>query len=567
MRPPLRLMTTALVAGLAATGTAQAAVTGAPSLSLAAFTKGSPPFLGGSDVTFNWGPATFEPPTADDQVELRVAFSGSAFNISFPGDATSGVLRLYEGQQYAVSVLACVSLITTARCHTLSPGAVRGSSAVTRIDVTPPSGTMQINGGAVGTNDRAVTLSLAAADPLIDGIPGSSSGVSQVALDADGDGTYPCSALLGGDTGGCAVGFAPTLAATLTPGDGPKTVGVTFGDGARPVTAPCPPGVICVAGPSLILGNASPAVLDAIILDTVRPIAVATQDRLTMERGGEVGLDAFTSRDPNPAIAAGVDPPGATWEFRDGTPVATGQRVSHAFTRVGTFVGELRVRDRAGNRSDPRPFSVTVTARPGDRPAGAGTVGAVTAKGNPAFRIDRVRVRARYARSRLRGTIRVTGRSTRAGALRAELRTPGSARVRRLAGRVRAGAFTTIFTLPADLLPGTHGLAFVGPGGTRRSSLTLIAPREGVLRGGWLSGSGRETSALFTLAARPAKALRARLTVSWSQGPRRLGEVAVPSGRRIRAGLPAGATLGAGRVRAELRAGGIVVGSATAARP
>jgi hypothetical protein len=63
------------------------------------------------------------------------------------------------------------------------------------------------------------------------------------------------------------------------------------------------------------------------------------------------------------------------------------------------------------------------------------------------------------------------------------------------------------------------------------------------------------------MAAQPVRALRGRLTVAWSQGSRSLATVPVASGGTIRAALPGGA--GPGRVRAVLRAGGTVVGSAT----
>ncbi len=89
------------------------------------------------------------------------------------------------------------------------------------MDATPPSGAMQINAGAAATNDRSVTLDLAAIDPLIGGAPGTSSGITEAAVNGDGDGTLPCSPI--GDTSGCAVPFAPALPATLSGGDGLKS--------------------------------------------------------------------------------------------------------------------------------------------------------------------------------------------------------------------------------------------------------------------------------------------------------------------------------------------------------
>jgi hypothetical protein len=306
---------------------------------------------------------------------------------------------------------------------------------------------------------------------------------------------------------------------------------------------------------SPILGNASAPATDDILLDTVKPIALATQDRFVVERGSAVRFEATSSLDQNPAAASGVDLAASTWQFKDGTPQATGGTVSHVFNQAGTFVGELRVRDRAGNVSDPRAFAVTVTG--GGDAATAGTLRGIT--GTAAFSLDRLRVRARYVRSRLRGSITLSGNSTKAGALRAELRRSARGRVvgRAVTRALRVGAFTRTLQLPASLLPGTYRLAFVGPGGTLRTTLTLKAPREGVIRSGRIGRAG----VVFSMAAQPVRALRGRLTVAWSQGSRSLATVPVASGGTIRAALPGGA--GPGRVRAVLRAGGTVVGSAT----
>ena len=167
-------------------------------------------------------------------------------------------------------------------------------------------------------------------------------------------------------------------------------------------------------------------------------------------------------------------------------------------------------------------------------------------------------------RSRLKGSIILSGSAAQAGALRAELRRSARGRLlgKVVAKRLRVGAFTRTLKLPESLLPGTYRLAFVGPGGTLRTTLTLKAPREGVIRSGRISGAG----VLFRFAAQPVKALRGKLTVAWSQGSRSLGTVPVASGASIRSALPGGATLGGGRLRAVLRAGGTVVGSATTGR-
>ncbi|MEZ0283998.1 MAG: PKD domain-containing protein, partial [Thermoleophilia bacterium] len=412
-------------------------------------------------------------------------------------------------------------------------------------------------------NNRTVALNLAATDPLIAGVPGTSSGVTQAAVDIDADGTFPCSILFNDpnpDFSGCAANFNPATPATLSAGDGTKKVGVVFGDGARQNTRPCA-GLFCVITlGSPILGNVSAAATDEILLDTVKPIALATQSAFTVDRGGSVSFDSTTSVDQNPPNASGVDPASATWQFKDGTPQATGAKVTHVFNQPGTFVGDLRVRDRAGNLSDIRQFAVTVNPGPGG--SSVGTLRGIT--GTAAFNLDRLRVSARYVRSRLKGSIILSGSAAQAGALRAELRRSARGRLlgKIVAKRLKVGAFTRTLKLPESLLPGTYRLAFVGPGGTLRTTLTLKAPREGVIRSGRISGAG----VLFRFAAQPVKALRGKLTVAWSQGSRSLGTVPVASGASIRAALPGGATLGGGRLRAVLRAGGTVVGSATTGR-
>jgi hypothetical protein len=216
------------------------------------------------------------------------------------------------------------------------------------------------------------------------------------------------------------------------------------------------------------------------------------------------------------------------------------------------------VRDRAGTTSAPRTFAVTVEAPPGALAAGGGS--AVGIRGTAAFSVTRLTVRARYAKSRLAGTIAVAGTSTLAGPLRAEVRRPAG---NRLLARIPlkalvAGDFTRTIRLPATLPPGSHRVVLVGPGGSLSTTLRLVAPREGVIRSGRVVG----TRATFILAAKPIAALRPRLTVRWTQGRRVLGTVAVSSATTIRAGLPAGASLRPGRLTAQLRAGTLVVGSA-----
>lgn len=320
----------------------------------------------------------------------------------------------------------------TTTCSTASSG-TDFTSHTTRIDATPPSGTMQINGGAAATNNRDVTLSLAAADPLI------------------GEGLF-CGTLLG----------------------------------------------------SFIEGNRSAEATDEILLDTVKPVAVATPGSASIERGSAVTLSAGASTDAAPA--SGVVAPSAVWTFADGTPAQTGATVTHTFSATGTFVGSLRVKDAAGNLSDPKAVTVVVAPKPGETFNGSGSIAGV--RGTAAFSVSRLRVRARYVRSRLKGSVSLVGASTQAGRLRIAVRRGARGKVLRAASsRIGATAFTRSVTLPATLLPGRYTLTLTGAGGTLITQLT---------------------------------------------------------GATVTAGLPAGARVSTGTLRATLRAGAIVVGSATA---
>ncbi len=389
-------------------------------------------------------------------------------------------LLLSNGHLYSVTVAGCQS---NALCTSLGPASFLAVTATTRIDATPPTGTVQINGGAAFTNSRNVTLGLAASDPLIDGIAGSSSGVTQYAADIDNDGTFPCPIFIIGnqptDRSGCAGPFGPSAPATLTDGDGPKTVGVRFGDGARNVVAPCTTIFCTIFLGSPILGNESATATDSIGLDTAKPVAIVTQDRFAVARGGTVVVDSASSLDPNPGSASGIDPTKTTWNFNDGTPVATGAKVSHTYAQVGTFVGELRVRDRAGNVSDPRSFAVTVNAPAGTTASGGGSVLGI--QGTAAFTITRLKVSARYAKSRLTGAIALSGTSTAAGPLRAQVRAiAGNRLLATIPLRALAvGGFSRTVKLPATLLPGSYRIVLVGPGGT----LALHAPAPAAPRG------------------------------------------------------------------------------------
>jgi hypothetical protein len=481
MRSPLRLLALTLVVTLAAVGSAQAVIISA-GFSPTPFTKATTGPGNVVSATFNWSPPTFSPTAPMDKQDIEstdLTVGGSSGPSVLGPAAFTANLLLINGHQYRIRLSACTS---NASCVSLPAPQFVDVTADTRIDATPPSGTVQINDGAVATNSRNVTLNLEASDPLIDGIAGSSSGVTQARVDVDGNGTFPCSFTFNdpnSDFSGCAAAFNPATPATLPAGDGIKTVGVVFGDGARavPVPSSCPPVCTILLG-SPILGNQSAVATDTILLDTVKPTAVVKQDRTTVNVGDLVNFDASTSADQASTATSGIDLPTAAWQWKDGTPNTNGAKVSHVFNQSGTFVGELRVKDRAGNTSDPRSFTVTVNA-PGGAASGGSSISGLTGKAG--FKLNRLKVNARFVKGRLKGSIRlrgsivISGSSTKKGALRADLRrTPKGRLLARIRTRkLKVGPFTRTLKLPANLQPGGYKLAFVGPGGTLRFTLKL----------------------------------------------------------------------------------------------
>ena len=197
-----------------------------------------------------------------------------------------------------------------------------------------------------------------------------------------------------------------------------------------------------------------------------------------------MNFDASTSADQASVATSGIDLPTAAWQFKDGTPTTNGAKVSHVFNQTGTFVGELRVKDKAGNTSDARSFTVTVNG-PGGSGASGGSVSGIS--GRAAFTLNRLKVNSRFVNvrfrgsivKRLKGSIVISGTTTRKGALRLDVRrtTKGRLLARIKAKKLKVGAFTRTLKLPPTLKAGTYKLAFVGPGGTLRFTLKLTPRR------------------------------------------------------------------------------------------
>jgi uncharacterized repeat protein (TIGR01451 family) len=179
-------------------------------------------------------------------------------------------------------------------------------SALIRVDTTPPSGTVAIQGGAAYTTSRNVTLALTASDNL--------SGVAQMAFSSNGN------------SWSAAESFASSKSWTLLAGDGPKTVYVRFRDAA---------------------GNWSPSVSATITLDQTPPGAPQGVTA-SVVGGAQVRLQWQAATD-----AVGV----AGYQvFRGSQLLATtsGTSLTDADVRVGqTYTYTVRAFDHAGNTSDP----------------------------------------------------------------------------------------------------------------------------------------------------------------------------------------------------------------------
>ena len=559
----IRTLTAALVITLGWTGAAQAVIAGNPGFTLSPFTKAQAGAGNAVALTMLWAPPQFLSNGPSDHQEVILTQLPLGSPQKYAAAKTAGSLSplfVGNGQPLRITVAACEQ----ASCVLGSVNTAE-TTGETMIDGTPPTGTLVLNGGAAATNNRTLALGLTATDPLIEGRAGTSSGVTQFAVDTDGDGSFPCSLVFNGDFSGCAQAFASTGSATVPAGDGVKTVGVLFGDGARAPSVPCTTPFCAVLLGNPILGNVSAtSATDTILLDTVKPTAVAALDRTSIERGGSVTFSSAGSTDPGGPNASGIDPGATTWDFADGTPPAIGATATHTFTTVGTFIGRLLVRDRAGNVSDAGAFTVVVGPRPGDTVTGGGSIAGVS--GSAAFSVSRLGVSARYSRSRLKGSVTVTGSSTLAGTLRLAVRTGLRGKVLRAKGSgIGAAPFTRTLALPPTLAPGRYTLTLTGPGGVLSTVLSLTAPREGFATGK-VTRPGPSARATFRFAARPVATLRTKLTVTWSQGTRILGVVPVGSGAVVRAALPPGATVARGRLTATLRARAIVVASASARR-
>ena len=183
-----------------------------------------------------------------------------------------------------------------------------GDSAPTAVivDNQPPTGTVQINGGAAATNSRTVTLSLSATDAL--------SNVTQMRFSNNGT------------SFSAAESYAPTKTWTLSSGAGTKTVYAQFRDAA---------------------GNWSSSATDTIVLDTTAPtISSRTATNITANSA----TITWTTNEP---ATSKVDY-GPTTSYGSTTTLDPNLVTSHNVTLVGlsantTYNYRVRSIDAAGN--------------------------------------------------------------------------------------------------------------------------------------------------------------------------------------------------------------------------
>jgi uncharacterized repeat protein (TIGR01451 family) len=179
-------------------------------------------------------------------------------------------------------------------------------SAVVRVDLTPPSGTLSIQGGGQYTSSRNVTLLLSASDAL--------SGVTAVAFSTNGS------------SWSADEPFASSRDWTLSAGDGPKTVFARFRDAA---------------------GNWSAPVSASVTLDQTAPAVPQGLAAIVRPNGG-VRLEWQPSSD-----AVGV---AGYRVYRGGQLLGTvsGTGFIDETVRTGeTYSYTVRAFDLAGNTSDP----------------------------------------------------------------------------------------------------------------------------------------------------------------------------------------------------------------------
>jgi hypothetical protein len=211
----------------------QAYPTGESSTALIEVTNG-----GAIDTIYRLGPIADQSPgsiTVDGPATLIAIWSGDGNGSQHSAVPDNGFtiidsyLNFIPSSDTAVQVAIASKQVTAAGTYTVrwttSPSqkcacyliAVRNAAPATP-DTTPPTGSLQINGGAASTSQPNVTLTLAATDDA--------TGVARMRFSNDGTNfSTP-------------IAFATSAPWTLASGDGTKTIHAQFQDGAGNWSAP-----------------------------------------------------------------------------------------------------------------------------------------------------------------------------------------------------------------------------------------------------------------------------------------------------------------------------------------
>jgi hypothetical protein len=226
----------------------------------------------------------------------------------------------------------------------------RSVVAVSTQDATPPvASALTLANGDVYTASLSVAAHFEAAD-----VGAHPSGLAAMQLTADS--SFPCAKL-----GLCVVPFTHDTFVRLAGGpDGIRTIYARAFDAAASGGAGGR-----ITGPSFGVpsGNASQAVSDTVVLDTVGPKVVVNRTPEPQKAGKAVTFDASSSTDAGGFSAdSGVDSGTAIWDFGDGAK-ASGLVVSHKYATAGRYTSSFTLRDKVGNGST---LQVPVTVMPSD---------------------------------------------------------------------------------------------------------------------------------------------------------------------------------------------------------
>lgn len=308
------------------------------------------------DTIYRLGPIADQSPgsiTVDGPATLIAIWSGDGNGSQHSAVPDNGFtvidsyLNFVPSTDTAVQVAIASKQVTAAGTYTVrwtsSPAqkcacyliAVR-NAAPTPPDATPPTGSVQINGGAANTSQPAVTLTLAATDDA--------SGVTRMRFSNDGV-NFAAS-----------IPFAASAPWTLSSGDGSKTVYAQFQDGA---------------------GNWSASATATVVLTSPPPDTTPPTGSLQINGGAATTSQAAVTL----ALAATDDATGVTRMRFSNDGVSFAPDVAFAASASwtlssgdGTKTVYAQFQDGAGNWSAPAVASITLVTPPADTTPPSGSV-------------------------------------------------------------------------------------------------------------------------------------------------------------------------------------------------